>query len=282
MSLRTNLPEIKALNPIPNGEWEAPSEALARWPHVEAALNDDSATITILDVIGQDPWTGEGVTTKRITAALRSIGARDVTVQINSPGGDFFEGLSIYNALRAHPHKVTVQVLGLAASAASVIAMAGDEVQVARAGFLMIHNAWAIALGNRHAMRATADVLEPFDKAMADVYAARTGMKESEIAKMMDNETWISGSDAVDQGFADSLLTADQEPKQTSADASNNRIVALRKVEAALASQKVSRRERGRLLAEIRGERDAAPNAMRDAGAFPAAALQQLIQTIRS
>ncbi|MBN0106041.1 Clp protease ClpP, partial [Pseudomonas aeruginosa] len=90
--------------------------------------------------IGYDWWTGEGVTAKRIAGALRAIGGDvDVTVNINSPGGDVFEGLAIYNLLREHKGKVTVRVLGLAASAASFIAMAADEVKIARAGFLMIH-----------------------------------------------------------------------------------------------------------------------------------------------
>src|SRR5690606_18124282 len=91
------------------------------------AAIDGSDTITILDVIGYDWWTGEGVTAKRVSAALRAIGEKPVTVLINSPGGDFFEGVTIYNMLRAHPSKVTVQILGIAASAASVIAMAADE-----------------------------------------------------------------------------------------------------------------------------------------------------------
>src|SRR5690606_15957176 len=151
--------------------------AMERWdPAIRAAAEeDDERTISMFDVIGQDFWTGEGVTTKRIAAALRNMGAGPVTVNVNSPGGDMFEGLAIYNLLREHKGEVTVKVLGLAASAASVIAMAGDTVQVARAGFLMIHNAWVCACGNRHDMRDIADTLEPFDRAMADIYAARTG-----------------------------------------------------------------------------------------------------------
>lgn len=86
---------------------------------------------------------------------------------------------------------MTIKVLGMAASAASIIAMAGDEVQVARAGFLMIHNAWTLAAGNRHDFREFADYLEPFDAAMADVYVARTGLDAKTVATMMDGETWI-------------------------------------------------------------------------------------------
>src|SRR5690606_30844040 len=105
------------------------------------AVDDEERTIGIYDVIGQDFWTGEGVTAKRVAAALRSMGAGPVTVYINSPGGDVFEGLAIYNLLREHKGEVTVKVMGLAASAAPVIEMAGDVVQVPRARFLMILNA---------------------------------------------------------------------------------------------------------------------------------------------
>ena len=104
--------------------------AIDRWkPEVHAAADDDNS-ISIYDVIGEDFWTGEGVTVKRIDAALRKIGNRDVVVNINSPGGDVFEGIAIYNRLREHPAKVQVKVMGLAASAASIIAMAGDEIQI--------------------------------------------------------------------------------------------------------------------------------------------------------
>ena len=109
-----------------------------------------------------------------------------MVVNINSPGGDFFEGVAIYNLLREHQGRVTVQVMGLAASAASVIAMAGDQILMGDGSFLMIHNAWAVAIGNRHDMADAAKLLEPFDTAMAKVYAARSGVTEAEAARMMD------------------------------------------------------------------------------------------------
>jgi len=180
-----------------------------RWcPDVRSASDESETTISILDVIGQD-WWGDGVTAKRVAAALRQIGDRPVTVTVNSPGGDFFEGLAIYNLLREHPAQVTVKILGLAASAASVIAMAGDEVLIGRAGFLMIHNTWVLAAGDRNALREVADWLEPFDNASVDIYAARTGLAAGKIGSMLDRETWIGGQAAVDQGFADGLLSAD-------------------------------------------------------------------------
>jgi ATP-dependent protease ClpP protease subunit len=136
--------------------------------------------------IGEDFWTGGGVTAKKVTAQLRAIGDRPVEVQINSFGGDMFEGIAIYNVLREHPQPVTVKVMGMAASAASIIAMAGDTVEIGAASFVMIHNCWVVAMGNRHDMIETAQWLEPFDFAMRDVYAARTGQKPDAVQKWLD------------------------------------------------------------------------------------------------
>lgn len=224
--------------------------AMERWnPGIRAAAQTSDNTISVYDVIGSDPWTGEGVTAKRIAGALRSIGARtDVVVNINSPGGDMFEGLAIYNLLREHEGKVTVKVLGLAASAASIIAMAGDEVQVARSGFLMIHNAWVVSIGNRHDLRDVADTLEPFDRAMADIYATRSGADRKAVQKLMDAETWMGGSDAVEQGFADALLDADQVEEGAQANAG----LTVRRIESALRQSGLPRSEAMRLISEFK------------------------------
>ena len=225
--------------------------ALDRWnPGIcaAAAEDDDARTISVYDVIGYDYWTGDGVTAKRIAAALRNMGAGPVTVNINSPGGDMFEGLAIYNLLREHKGEVTVKVLGLAASAASVIAMAGDTVQIARAGFLMIHNAWVVSMGNRNDLREVADWLEPFDAAMADIYAARTGADVNGMAKLMDAEAWVGGTRAVEDGFADELLPSDQV-EQTGGKASAS---AVRRLEAALRSSGMPKSEAMRLISEFK------------------------------
>lgn len=249
MSLK-KLPQINAK--APHGvNFDAPSDALARWDSSVAAAKSDSATITMYDAIGEDPWSDGGVTAKRVAAALRSIGDREVTVSINSPGGDFFEGIAIYNLLREHPHKVTVKVVGLAASAASIIAMAGDEIQVARSGFLMIHNAWAVVIGNRNDLTDAAEVMAGFDDAMADLYAQAAGISKATAARMMDEETWLTGPEAVGAGFATSLLPADEVAEEnTSAGRSK---AAIRKVETLLAKQGLPRSERRDLLRQIKG-----------------------------
>jgi ATP-dependent protease ClpP protease subunit len=212
-----------------------------------AAAADGSDVISILDVIGYDFWTGDGVTAKRVAAALRSIGDKPVTVQINSPGGDFFEGVTIYNMLRAHPSKVTVQILGIAASAASVIAMAADEIQIAKLGFMMIHNTQWVAAGDRHVMSETSEIMSVFDQAAAEMYAERTGLDVDAVKAMLDAETWLAGQGAVDRGFADSTADFEVEPATVS-----NSTTALYRLEAALSAGKpVPRSERRKLMKEI-------------------------------
>lgn len=283
MSLR-KLPEIKAFERPSGFQFESRPEILARWrPEVRAAATDTDNTISIYDVIGADFWSGEGVTAKRIAAALRAIGDRDVIVNVNSPGGDLFEGIAIYNLLRAHTRQVTVRVMGLAASAASVLAMAGDRIEIARAGFFMVHNCWVLAIGNRHDLAEVAEWLAPFDAAMADVYQARTKLDAKAVAKLMDDETWINGADAIAKGFADDYLPADQVEEDAKARAEIAPVLAIRRLDALLAAQGLSRSERRSLIADVKGGTPgAAANAMPDAGDIAAADLQRLLATLRS
>ena len=245
MSLR-QLPELQARSHGRIQSFVSPS-ALSKWtPSIQAAESKDNS-ISILDVIGEDWWTGEGVTSKRIAGALRAIGERDVEVNINSPGGDMFEGVAIYNMLREHKGKVTVNVLGIAASAASVIAMAGDEIRIGRPSFLMIHNCWCVAAGNRHDFADMAEYMQPFDAAMADVYETRTGIAAKDVQTLMDKETWIGGSAAVEKGWADALL--DDAAIQ---DGGSTKAASIRRVEAALRASGMPRSEAQKLLSEFK------------------------------
>lgn len=262
MNFSTRFPQLHA---GANVRFDISPKALQQWnPGVRAAAADDNNDIGIFDVIGEDFWTGEGVTSKRVAAALRNIGPEnDVTVNINSPGGDLFEGLAIYSLLKEHKGKVTVKVLSLAASAASIIAMAGDEIQIARAGFFMIHNAWTLAIGNRHDLRDLADFLEPLDRSMADVYSVRTEEPIETMQAMMDAESWIGGSDAVSDGFADSLLASDQIDAEANVSGTK---VAAKKLDIALAKAGLSRADRRQLLNEYKsGMRNAAGHGMHNA-----------------
>src|SRR5690606_15951097 len=281
MSLR-QLPEAPTMARPQNYQWDAPSDVLAKWAeHPFAAAPDADATISIFDVIGDDGWTGGGVTANRISAALRSIGNKDITVRINSPGGDMFEGIAIYNLLRAHPAKVTVEVLGWAASAASIIAMAGDDIRMGLGSFMMVHNAWGLVIGNRHDMREAAELFDQFDAALADIYEARTGMERADIEQLMDAETFMAAAQAVEYGFADVVDDAQIHAETNASAQVRPEIRAKRRIDAALAQQGISRTERRKMFCQIAGTHNAADTATHDAG-FNAAALQRLIDTIRS
>lgn len=260
---KKHLPVAPAGRPCAGVTCEPLPSALDRWNGgLKAAAADDNS-ISIFDVIGQDYW-GEGVTAKRIAGALRSMNGADVTVNINSPGGDMFEGLAIYNLLREYEGQVTVKVLGLAASAASIIAMAGDEIQIGRGAFLMIHNCWVVAMGNRHDFATMVDYLEPFDNAMADIYSARSGLNSDSVKQMMDGETYIGGSDAIEKGLADSLLSSDAVANDDDSPAA-----ALRKLDSLLAKANTPRSERRKLLKALTGN---TPGAVTDHQGTPSAA----------
>jgi len=238
-----------------------PTDVLDRWAGDAAgvrAVEKGDNIITMFDVIGEDWWTGGGITAKSVTAQLRAIGDRPVEVQINSPGGDMFEGIAIYNVLREHPQAVTIKVMGMAASAASVIAMAGDTVEIGTASFIMIHNCWVVAIGNRHDMQQTADFLAPFDQAMADVYAQRTGQKAADVAKLMDAETYMSGTTAVDLGFADALLAADRMTTDNKAQAADREVNEIRAMELMLVAGGATRAQARARIKSIKGMPDAA------------------------
>ena len=273
------LPEIKASHAISKAKFDMRPDALEKWePEIKAASEGD-ASISIYDSIGEN-WEGTGVTAKRISAALRAIGERGVVVNVNSPGGDFFEGVAIYNLFRQHKAKVTVRVMGLAASAASVIAMAGDEILMGDGSFLMIHNAWAVAIGNRHDMMEASEQLAPFDAAMADVYAARSGMTSAEAAALMDKETWIGAGQAVKDGLATGLIEAEEITHDAQAHG-QKKYLAL--VEASMAKAGHSRSTRRDVFKNLfSGMPSAAGNdATPSAGTDIAASLQNLINTIK-
>lgn len=177
---------------------------------IKFAVNakDDSAEFYVYDVIGADFW-GEGVTVKALVEALKATkGTKNLTVRINSPGGDVFEGQAILNQLNTSGRHITVHVDGLAASAASVIAMAGDEIKIAAGGQIMIHNAWTGQTGDAEEHRKIADVLDVVSSQIAAIYAARTGKPQAEMQALMDAETWMTAEQALELGFATSITEA--------------------------------------------------------------------------
>ena len=200
------LPEIRADHRLASAQFDLRPDALDRWcPGVRSAASDGDASISIYEQIGEG-WDGVGVSAKRIGAALRNIGPRDITVNINSPGGDFFEGVAIYNLLREHQGKVTVRVVGIAASAASVIAMAGDEIVMSPVAMMMIHNPATISIGDEREMQKAIDMLSEVKESIINAYEIKTGMGRGKISNLMDAESWMNAKKAVELGFADSIL----------------------------------------------------------------------------
>jgi ATP-dependent Clp protease protease subunit len=169
------------------------------------AKSADEAEIYIYDVIGEDWWTGGGVTADKFMKAVEDSKASTIHLRINSPGGDVFEARAIVSYMQRSNVTFIAHVDALAASAASVIAVAASEVLMAPGSMMMIHNAWTLAMGDKHAMRDTAVLLEKIDGTIADDYAAKTGMDRAEIAALMDAETWLTPEEAKEQGFADSI-----------------------------------------------------------------------------
>lgn len=284
MSLRT-LPAIQAFQKPEGLSWDAPADALARWTPSAAEQSEDPADVSIYDVIGEDPWTGNGWTARRMAGVLRNVGARDVTVSINSPGGDVFEGIAIYNLLREHKAKVDIRVMGLAASAASLIAMSGDTIAMGRGTMMMVHNAWGVTAGNRHDHAESIKILEPIDAAMAEIYAARSGQDPKKVAKLMDAKTYMPSAQAVELGFADSILADDAGAPPPAARAE---VAARHQLDLILAKHGMPRAERQRLLRDASnstgtpGAADAP--ATRDAGLTDAVAaeLRRLLANLRT
>ncbi len=153
-----------------------------------------------------------GVTGADMTKALAKLrGANSIDLRINSAGGDVFEGVAIYEALQRFNGRIVAHVDGLAASAASFIAMAADEIRIAPMGFLMIHEAHGGVLGRSTEMRQVADTLDKISGTIAKAYGARTGMTENEASALMKAETWFEADEAIANGFADKLT---EQPKR--------------------------------------------------------------------
>ena len=158
------------------------------------------------EIVAEPSWFfgGDECVARDIVEQLK--GFRNVTVRINSPGGDVMAGAAIYTALMEHPGHVTVVVTALAASAASVIAMAGEKIIMSPTAYMMIHNPWTVAVGDSRELRKTAKVMDEIAEGLINAYELRTGKSRDELQRMLDNETWMSARTCVDEGFADEIL----------------------------------------------------------------------------
>ncbi|MDN3244154.1 head maturation protease, ClpP-related [Streptomyces sp. ZSW22] len=179
------------------------------WYRITNAADPDEAEVLLYDEIGG--WFGN--TADDLIAELKGISSPRMRVRINSPGGSVFEGIAIANALRAHPASVTVQVDSVAASIASVIAMAGDRIEMAPNSMMMIHDASGMAWGNAREMEEMAELLDLISDNIADAYAARAGGTREQWRERMRAETWYLPEDAVDNGLADEAVPAPKQGK---------------------------------------------------------------------
>lgn len=167
-----------------------------------AKASQKKAELYIYDSIGGG-WFDDGITAKSVKDALAEFTpGSELDVFINSPGGSVFEGLAIYNQLLRWSGKKRVQVDGIAASIASVVMMAGDEILMADASTTMIHRPWGMSAGTAEDMRKYADSLDKIDETLLNVYADRTGASKADIRQWMDAETWMNADEAVERGFA--------------------------------------------------------------------------------
>ncbi len=182
---------------------------------VVSAANE--ATIYLYDAIvateAEAQWWG-GVSAEGLVKEIRALQVDTIHLRINCAGGDVFAGRAIEQALRESNAKVIAHIDGYAASAASFLMLAASEIEITKGGFVMIHNAWSIAIGNAQDIRKTADLLEKVDTSIVDSYAAKTGQEKATITDWMAKETWFSAQEAVDNGFVDRI--APENNKSTS------------------------------------------------------------------
>ena len=177
-------------------------------------------TLFLNGTIAEQSWFDDDVTPQIFKDELMS-GSGDITVWINSPGGDCVAAAQIYNMLMEYPGNVTVKIDGIAASAASVIAMAGTKVCVSPVSMLMIHNPMTFAFGNTAEMQKAIDMLGEVKESIINAYEIKTGMSRAKLSRLMDAETWMNANKAVELGFADEILQRDSledaEPQTASA-----------------------------------------------------------------
>ena len=177
--------------------------------------NEDtgSRTLVLNGQISDETWFGDEVTPGLFRDELQSCEG-DITVWINSPGGDVFAAAQIYNMLMEYPGNVDVRIDGIAASAASVIAMAGNRVSMSPVAMMMIHNPMTVAMGDKKVMQQAIDMLDEIKESIINAYELKTGQSRTVISHMMDDETWFNAKKAVELGFADDILyTGDSDKK---------------------------------------------------------------------
>ena len=181
--------------------------------------NEGEKRILLLDgEISDETWWGDEVTPQMFRSELNAAEG-DIDLWINSPGGDCYAAAPIYNMLMEYTGNVNVKIDGIAASAASVVAMAGSTVEISPLGMLMIHNPMTVSIGDTHEMERTITFLSEIKESIINAYELKTGLSRAKISRLMDAETWMNAKKAVELGFADSVLYTDvQRPVTEVAD----------------------------------------------------------------
>jgi ATP-dependent protease ClpP protease subunit len=204
---------------VKNAPRTAAQKAAARKPAAgmkpffrAAVQSDGTLEMLVYEEIGENYWTGGGVTAKSVKQQMDDAGPYNkIVMRINSPGGDAFEGTAIHNLIRAQKKPVEVCIDGIAASSASIIAMAGDTITMGHNAMMMIHNAWSACVGDAADMRKTADTLDKVSASIAQTYVDRTGKSMDDIKALMDAETWMSADDCIKEGFATQIAKDDDD-----------------------------------------------------------------------
>ena len=175
------------------------------WNWVRDETEPESRTLYLNGVIAEESWFSDEITPAAFKADLTS-GSGPITVWINSVGGDCVAAAQIYNMLMEYPHDVTVKIDGIAASAASVIAMAGTRVLMSPTSLLMLHNPFTVAMGDSEEMRKAIQLLDEVKESIINAYAIKTGLSRTKLSNLMDSETWMNANKAIELGFADGIL----------------------------------------------------------------------------
>lgn len=174
------------------------------------AKSDKKAEVYIYGAIGASIWE-DSISAKQFSEELKKLSpnVKEIDLRLNSPGGDVFEGYAIYNQLKQHPAKKTVYIDGLAASIASVIALAGDEIIMGEGAQFMVHKSWTMAFGNSFELERVIERLESIDEQLISLYTKKTKKPRAEIRDMVEKETWLNAEEAVEIGFADRVMESD-------------------------------------------------------------------------
>ena len=170
---------------------------------------DDNRTLYLCGVIAEESWFEDDVTPAAFKSELMA-GIGDITLWINSPGGDCVAAAQIYNMLMEYPGNVTIKIDGIAASAASVIAMAGTKVLMSPTGLMMIHNPLTVAIGDSEEMQKAIQMLDEVKESIINAYEIKTGLSRARLSHLMDAETWLNANKAMELGFADGILFRDE------------------------------------------------------------------------